>query len=185
MSWFPALPGWEGIHPAMIHFPVALLLVAPLLLLVSLFAGTSWRAWAGAALVVMALGALAAWLAVASGHAAGQLADKTAALQQAIERHEGLGLLTRNLFTLLTVVLAALLAVPAMMKKPMPAVARIVTFAAFIVVYAACAGVLANTANAGGRLVHEFGVRAMLDRELLPNPAAEATETPATATARR
>jgi len=29
MKWFPPIPGWDGIHPALVHFPVALLLVVP------------------------------------------------------------------------------------------------------------------------------------------------------------
>jgi two-component system sensor histidine kinase KdpD len=36
MSWFPALPPWEGLHPAVVQFPIALLLVAPLPVLASL-----------------------------------------------------------------------------------------------------------------------------------------------------
>ena len=29
----PPWPGWDGLHPLVIHFPVALLLVAPLFLI--------------------------------------------------------------------------------------------------------------------------------------------------------
>jgi uncharacterized membrane protein len=146
----------------MVQFPIVLLFVAPLLLLVSLFTMKSWRAWAGASLMVMALGTFAAWLAVGSGHAAGQLVDKTGAMAQVLARHEAFGVLTRNVFTLLTVVLALMLLIPAIAKKPLPAALRITGFALFVVVYALCTTTLANTAYRGGRLVHEFGVRAML-----------------------
>lgn len=162
MRWFPSIPGWDGIHPAMVHFPIALLLVAPLLLLVSLLARQSWRTWANAALVLMALGTVAAWLAVGSGHAAGQLVDKVGGLQREIGRHEQLGVMTRNLFTLITVVFAGLMLLPRMLKKPMAPVWRITAHAVFLLLYVACTGLLANTANQGGRLVHEFGVKAMI-----------------------
>ena len=163
MRWFPSIPGWDGIHPAMVHFPIALLLVAPLLLFVSLFAKQAWRSWAGAALVVMALGTVAAWLAVGSGHAAGQLVDKTAVLQREIGRHEQLGVMTRNLFTLITLVFAGLvLALPRIFKPSTSPAWRITIHAVFLVAYLACTGLLANTANQGGRLVHEFGVKAMI-----------------------
>ena len=162
MTTFPALPGWDGIHPAMVQFPVALLLVAPLMLMVSLFARQQWRAWAGSALLLMVLGTTAAWLAVASGHAAGQLVDKVQGLERAIGRHEALGLATRNLFTLLTLVWALVMMVPVWTKKPLAAPVRIGIQAAYLACYLVATVVLANTAVRGGQLVHDYGVRAMV-----------------------
>lgn len=170
---FPSMPPWDGIHPAMVQFPIVLLLVAPLLLLISLFMRQSWRSWAGAALVLMALGSLAAWLAVASGHSAGQIVDKTAELGAAIARHEAFGSLTRNLFTILTLVFGALLLVSSLPKKPLPGAARISLHAVFLLVYLGCALTIVNTAYRGGRLVHEFGVKAMVAAS---GPSATLTE---------
>ena len=31
MIEFPPIPSWDGLHPLIVHFPIALLLVAPLL----------------------------------------------------------------------------------------------------------------------------------------------------------
>jgi uncharacterized membrane protein len=160
---FPSIPEWDGIHPVMVQFPIVLLLVAPLLLIVSLFARNTWRTWAGSALLLMVLGTLAAWLAVGSGHAAAQLVDKTSDLEGAIARHEAFGVMTRNWFTVLTAAFALLMALPAMMKKSLPNAPRIAAYALFAVVYLACTTSLANTAYRGGRLVHEMGVRAMVD----------------------
>jgi uncharacterized membrane protein len=162
MSWYPQIPDWDGVHPALVHFPIALLLAAPVLLLIGLFTPKSWRAWSLAALVTMTLGTVAAWLAVSAGHAAGQLVDKVAGLSPAIARHEALGVTTRNLFTILTVVLLGLLAVPELMKRALPPVARYAAFAVFLIAYVASTGVLAQAANQGGRLVHELGVRAVV-----------------------
>jgi len=163
MNWFPAIPGWDGIHPAMVMFPVALLLVTPLLVLAGLFARDTWRAWAMAALVTMAVGTIAAWLAVGSGHAAGQLVDKTKELEGAILRHEALGMSVRNLFTLLTLVWAVLLMLPTWIRRPVPQVLRIGVHVLFLAGYVASVGALARAADAGGRLVHQRGVHAMVD----------------------
>jgi len=168
MTWFPSIPGWDGIHPALVHFPIALLLAVPLLLVVSLFARKSWCAWAGAAWVVMVLGAAAAWLAVGSGHAAGQLVDKTDDLARAIARHEALGVLTRNLFTALALLFAAILLLPAVIRRPLPAPIRISLHAAFLALFLAGTTVLVNAANQGGHLVHERGVRSMVGSSVTP-----------------
>lgn len=175
MSWFPTLPGWDGIHPALVMFPVALLLVTPLLAIVGLFARGAWRTWAAAALVTMALGTIAAWFAVGSGHAAGQLVDKTAELEAAILRHEALAVGARNLFTLLTVLWAAIVLLPMWIKRPIPQGMRIGVQVIFLAGYVASVGALARTADAGGRLVHQQGVHAMVDApmaKISPSPPA-------------
>jgi len=189
---FPSIPGWDGIHPLMVQFAIVLLTVAPVFLVVSLFSRKAWRTWAGAALLVMGLGTLAAWLAVGSGHAAGQLVDKAGAVAPALAGHEALGILTRNLFTWLTLAMAALVFLPMMIKRPLPGPARIGAFAAFLVVYLGSTFVIANTADRGGRLVHELGVRAMLasaepqtSGRQAASGATQRTATPAPSPARR
>lgn len=177
MFAFPTVPGWDGIHPAMVMFPVALLLAAPLLVLASFFAGGAWRTWAAAALFTMVLGTVAAWFAVSSGHAAGQLVDKTRELEAAILRHESLATSARNLFTLLTLVWAALVMLPAWLKRPLPQGLRIGVHVLFLAGYVASVGTLARTADAGGRLVHQQGVHAMVEAPMAKiNPAPPAAK---------
>lgn len=165
MTMFPSIPGWDGIHPAMVQFPIVLLFVAPLFMLISLFARQAWRAWAGSALILMVLGAIGVWLAVASGHAAGQLVDKTPALERAIADHEAFGVQMRTVFTVLTLVFAAFMLLPVMIKKPLSDVARMGLYALFLVVYLGFTLVIGNTASRGGRLVHELAVHAMVGQQ--------------------
>lgn len=160
MSWFPNLPGWAGIHPAMVMFPVVLLLATPVLLLISLFARGAWRPWAGAALVTMVLGTLGAWMAVGSGHVAGQMVDKTKELEALILNHEALGVSVRNVFTGLTLLYLLLFLLPFWIRRPIPPALRIGVFAVFLAGYVFAAGAIARAADAGGRLVHEQGIRA-------------------------
>ena len=177
MTSFPSIPGWDGIHPALVHFPIALLLAAPLLLIVSLLAPKSWRPWAGAAWVVMAVGAFAAWLAVGSGHAAGQLVDKTGDLPGAIARHEALGITARNLFSWLVLAFGVILLLPAMIRKPVAPPLRITLHALYLVFYLGGTVVLLNAANQGGRLVHERGVRSVVGERVAPPETPAATTT--------
>ena len=34
MLQFPAIPSWDALHPLIIHFPIALLLIAPIFIIV-------------------------------------------------------------------------------------------------------------------------------------------------------
>jgi uncharacterized membrane protein len=174
MSWYPGFPGWDGIHPVIAHAPVVLFVAAAMLLAAGLFARESWRGWLGATLLTMAAGAIGVWFVTGSGHAAGQLVDRTPELERAILRHEALGVVTRNLFTGLTVLFAVLLAVSGRVRAP----ARIAMFGAFLLVLLGGTTFLANTANLGIRLVHEHGVRAVLTPGPAPTPpVAEAPPT--------
>lgn len=164
MSTFPSIPGWDGIHPVMVQFTVVLFCLAPVLLVVSLFSRRAWQTWAGAALLVMALGTLASWLAVASGHAAGQLVDKTPLLQREVALHEALGVQTRNVFTLFTVAFGLAFYLPRWLKKTLPTPARIALYCAVLVAGFLLALPMTRAASQGGRLVHEYGVRAMVVR---------------------
>jgi len=160
----PPWPGWDGLHPLVIHFPVALLLVAPVFLLLSAFWRKHAKAFGIAALVLLVLGTAAAFVAVETGEAAAELADRTDTITAAITQHQGLAEQARNVFAVITVCYALLLALSGMFKplaKPgvQMAVALITCGAVFV-------GSLqvAAAAHRGGLLVHKFGVHAMLPK---------------------
>ena len=162
MKSFPSIPTWDGLHPAMVHFPIALLFAAPVLLLLSLFMRRSWRPWAVASLTLMAIGTIGAWLAAGTGHAAAQLIEKASGLERAIGQHESLAVTTRNLFTMVTALFGVLLLVEKQVKKPLSTPWRTTIHAMILVLYVGCTFMLANAANLGGRLVHQSGLRAMV-----------------------
>ncbi|HWP02965.1 MAG TPA: DUF2231 domain-containing protein [Gemmatimonadaceae bacterium] len=160
MSWLPPVPPWEGLHPLVIHFPIALLFIVPLFVLFGMFAPRHAPAWRLAGLLTLALGTVAAFVATATGEASAEIAERTAAAHAVLERHEEMGEFVRNLFAGLTVVYAALIVVTQVVRaKWMPA-ASLWGASVFLLVYLGSLVALANAAHEGGRLVHEFGVRA-------------------------
>lgn len=170
---FPPIPTWDGLHPLIIHFPVALLMVAPLLVVAALIWRDNRQGLLVAALLLMVLGTAATWVAVSSGEAAGRLAERSPEINAVLEHHEELGETARTVFTVLTGVFAVLLAAPRLFRQmPSPGVQTAV-LAAFLVVWGAGTLVLVNTAHNGGRLVHEFGVRAMMAPSPLPSTTSE------------
>ena len=161
MQALPPIPSWTELHPLVIHFPIALLLVAPLFIVAGIIVNPQkGRPFLIAALVLMLLGTAGAFLAIATGEAAGEVAERTPAVNAVLERHEDLAEMTRIEFTVLTLLFAAILFLPRLLKRePSGVTARILALA-FVLFYSAGAVILVNTAHNGGRLVHELGVHA-------------------------
>lgn len=172
MFSLPPVPTIDSAHPIVVHFPIALLLIAPIFLVIALLAGKRGTPFAVSALILMVLGTIGAFVAVSTGEAGAELAERTPAISDAIEHHEELAEQTRTFFTVLTVVLAAIVIVPHLVpalrkRRWIPVVATLV----FLGAYAGAALLLANAAHAGGVLVHEHGVHALLPLDNAPPPA--------------
>ncbi len=151
------LPSWNELHPIVIHFPIALLLVAPLFLLMGAFLRSErGRSFAFAALILMVIGTAGAWMAVATGRANAEVTVRSGELRGSVERHEDLAETTRNVFTVLTLLYAVIVLWP-VVQGDVRRVWTTVIPLVFLVFYAAGAILLARTAHEGGRLVHELG----------------------------
>ena len=175
MIGLPPIPTFDGLHPLIVHFPIALLLVAPLLIVVGLLLDpVKGRPWLSAALLLLALGTVATWVSVASGEAAGEMAERAPGVATVLEQHESLAETTRIVFTVLTLAFAAMVTAPRLLRRPLPRAPYTTVMVLFLVAYGAGAALLANTAHQGGRLVHELGVRAMVaSGGLAPSPVGD------------
>lgn len=158
----PPIPSWDGIHPIIVHFPIALLLVAPILILLGMFFAKSSRTFMISAFVLMVIGTIATYMAVSSGESAGELAERMANVETILENHEEMAETTQMVFTALTAIFGAIVFVPLLFKKELGQKIMIPLSLAFLLFYGGGAVLLVNTAHEGGRLVHEFGVRAMM-----------------------
>ncbi len=171
MIQFPPLPSWDGLHPLIVHFPIALLLVAPLFVLIGALlkpakAGPSLLS----ALALMALGTAALFVAVETGEAAAQLAERNPQISAVLEQHQHLAERARVAFAMLTVVLAVIVLLPRMLRRPPSRVVTSVLPLVFLVLHGAGSLLLVNAAHNGGRLVHELGVRALVAPSADPTP---------------
>ncbi len=173
MPQLPPVPAWDGLHPLIIHFPIALLLVAPVFLIIGAIGGPRWgRSYLWTALVLMLLGTVAVFVSVSTGEAAGKLAERSPEINAVLERHEHLAERTRMVFSVLTGALAALIVVTQLFARLR---SRLFLTAAPLVLLAAytfAALLLSDTAHNGGRLVHELGVKAMVANPGAPVPPA-------------
>jgi uncharacterized membrane protein len=163
MFQFPPLPTWDGLHPLIIHFPIGLLLVAPLFVLLgAIVEPRRGRMFLIAALLMLILGTGAIFVAVETGEAAAKLADRSPEISAVLEQHEGLAERTKLIFSVLTFALAVIIFLPGILKREFPRAAYVAMPIVFLFLYAGGMLLLSNTAHNGGRLVHEFGVHALV-----------------------
>jgi uncharacterized membrane protein len=178
MLQFPAIPSWDALHPLIIHFPIALLLIAPIFIIVgAVLTPAKGRSYLIAAMVLLLVGTAAIFVAVQTGEAAGKLAERAPGMELVLEAHESLAERTRAVFSVLSVIFLALLAGPWLLKRADTRLTTTILPLAFLVLYSAGALLLVNTAHNGGRLVHEFGVRAMVTSAPADAKATLPTET--------
>ena len=158
----PPLPTWYGLHPLVVHFPIALLLTAPVLVVLAILFRNEHRSCAVAALTIMILGCVSAFVAAASGEAAGQVADRSEDINRVMAEHEKLAETVCVVFSILTVTFAGLTFLPVLLKKELSSRLRTIATSMFLAVYFAAGLLVVNTGHLGGRLVHEFGVKSIV-----------------------
>lgn len=162
MFHLPPIPGWEGLHPLVVHFPIVLLMVTPLFLLGAVVCRRWSGVMIGVAVFLSVLGTVAASVAVETGEAAGEIAERTPTINAVLERHEDGAETVRNVFIVLTLLLAARLAAPRWIARLNSAATATALDLALLALYGAATLPLINTAHLGGRLVHEFGVHSLV-----------------------
>lgn len=183
MDLLEQLTALPNLHPALVHFPIALAPVALLLDLAALLQRSRRSDWVRAATALWVLAALGAWAAWwAGGRAADSLVGLSAQAQARIGTHSDWGLYT--LWTFAVIALLRLLAGRRLGNgRGTLAVATALGLGA--------SALVAYTADLGGGLVYRLGVaveRPATDRAAPPSDDGEspgATETTAGAVAQR
>ncbi len=163
-SLLPAMPGWDGLHPLVVHFPIALLMTAPILLLLAMAVPRQRTGFLASAFLLMLLGTVGAYAAAESGEAAAQLVDtsENPALLEALDAHQQMADEVRWAFTVLTILCGLLLFAPILARQTLDNQWCALLGVPLLVLYLAALVLLVNTAAAGGELVHRHGIHAML-----------------------
>ena len=162
MPEIPSIPSWDALHPGMSHFPIVLLLVAPVFLIIALMSEKRRTGMLSMALWFLLAGTVGVYLAAATGDSAKELAPKTPEIVKAVEHHEDMGAIVRVVFTVLTVLLGALRYGPAMLKKEPGPKMLAVLIVVLLLIYLVAAILLFDAAHSGALLVHKLGVHAKI-----------------------
>ena len=161
MFEFPSLPAWDALHPGISHFPIALLLVVPVLVLAGLLFPKQRYLFAMSLWFLLA-GTIFLYLSASTGDGAKDVAPRTPEIRKAIENHENIGSAARTIFTVLTALLAALQYGPVLSKKRLSQQTLSALAVVFLLLYSVAALVLFNVAHSGAVLVHKLGVHARI-----------------------
>jgi len=160
MFGLPPIPSWDGLHPLVIHFPIALMFVAPILVILAVVV----RKHAGGLLLgasgLMIISAVSAIVAVSTGEAASGLAEKVPGAGAILDNHEKLGEQARTLTVLLALAMCAGTAGYIFKADKAPGKLWLGLAGLYLVGHAFGAIVIAKAGHEGGRLVHEVGVKA-------------------------
>ena len=181
MLQIPPMPSWDSLHPLIIHFPIVLLLLSPLFVLISaVLSPPRGKPYMIAALLILILGTGTLFIATSTGHAAAELAERGGPVDPVLEAHEDLASETQMVFAGLCAILLGMFAAPRLLRRAEDRLFNTYLPLAFLALYSVGFLFLINTAHAGGRLVHEFGVHAIVpatsDRSLPARGPGEASE---------
>lgn len=154
------IPSWEGLHPFLVHFPIGLLVVLPLLLILSIVIKEQHKCFTNASLIILIIGTIGTMLSVATGLAAMDVAKITEEAKEVLDKHEALAAISRNLYMSFTVFYAIFVYYTNknIMKPSLKTTIQII----FIIYSLLGIWFLINTGHYGARLVHEFGIHALI-----------------------
>ena len=152
------MPAWSHLHPAVVHFPIALLLVVPPIALLGFFWPTQRTGIQACTLAVLTLGTGMALLAVVTGMAVPGPLSPSVELQTMLESHERLAKVTALLYALLTLAFIGIQALSLRLKADAGGKPMLILHLLWL---AACLGAslpLIQTGHLGGCLVHKLGI---------------------------
>lgn len=144
------IPLPSPLHPAVVHFPIALLMIGAPVAVLAIFLRRWHLPWLAA--IMLVLGAAGTMVAVATGEQEGEMVESgSQALEQVLEMHEEFGEMTRNV-----AIVAAVLAVAAAFSSRVRIAGRGLSVLAAVAA-AAAAYYVAETGHYGGQLVYRHG----------------------------
>lgn len=160
MFQLPTPPPWEGMHPLVVHFPVALLAVVPLFILLAIIFKEQQKSFTISALILMLLGTLGAIVAVMTGEAAMTLAKRSPEINIVMSNHQEMMETVRNLAVLLLIFYGvfAFFFFKGKFKPSLVFILQII----FLIFSGINLLLMTIGAHQGARLVHEFGIQSIM-----------------------
>ena len=157
MTQLPPIPEWSSLHPLIVHFPIVLFLLLPLLMIAAAMSRkTTNHAFLVAAFVLMVLATGFLYLTYFTGDAMAAALEDGSTVGAVIKHHCSLAGYTVSAFTLATTLFAVALLVRRVMRlEDMRDLTPWIPIG-FLVFYALGVFWLVLTAHHGATLAHEM-----------------------------
>lgn len=157
-----ALSDWGSIHPLVIHFPIVLLLIAPLFIVSGSLVQKSRRTLFLCALALMASGTAAMFVATSTGDAAAEILPANPGFIPTLEMHVRLAEQARLSFSILSGIFLLYMVLRTKLNRLISPKMHLIIIVLYLTIYVVPLIILFNAAHYGGKLVHEHGIRSSL-----------------------
>ncbi|GAB4157974.1 MAG: hypothetical protein Kow00107_07090 [Planctomycetota bacterium] len=161
------IPPWEALHPLVVHFPIALLTIAPLFVLLAVVFSKYTKPFLICAAILLGIGTLGSYVSVSTGEAAahaknldieeearGALPAELGDMYNVFEFHKEMAGFAAHAHAVLFVLLLVLAFGSSYVKALRPKWLLVL----WLVLSAGALVLLGLAGHAGARLVHEFGI---------------------------